>query len=144
MRFWDTSVIVPLVLVEPSTPAALETLADDPEQCVWWGTSVECVSALARVERDGGVVHEAFGRLDDFARSWVEVVASNAVRRTANRLLRVHPLRAAAALQLAAALVAAEGEPRSLPFVTLDGQLAAAATREGFPVIQPRRQPDTR
>ena len=63
MRFWDTSVVVPLLLREPSTSVALATLAEDPDQCVWWGTTVECVSALARVERDGGSVEQAFERL---------------------------------------------------------------------------------
>jgi predicted nucleic acid-binding protein len=46
----------------------------------------------------------------------------------------VHPLRAADALQLAAAVVAAEGIPASLSIVTLDERLAAAARREGFVV----------
>ena len=50
----------------------------------------------------------------------------------AQRLLRLHPLRAADALQLAAAVVASEHEPRSLDFVCLDERLAAAASREGF------------
>lgn len=137
MRFWDASVVVPLTLREPSTRAVLEVLVEDHDQWVWWGTSVECVSALARVERDGGDVTEAFGRLDEFARAWREVAPSGAIRRTARRLLRTHPLRAADALQLAAAIVAAEGAPRSLPFVTLDPRLAQAARREGFPLIRP-------
>jgi hypothetical protein len=54
------------------------------------------------------------------------------------RLLRVHDLRAADALQLGAALTFAEGQPDALGFVTLDGRLAKAAVREGFPVVQPR------
>lgn len=137
MRFWDTSAVVPLVLIETATPATLATLGEDPEQCVWWGTAVECVSALARVERESGPVDQAFGRLDDFARFWREVTPTSAVRRAATRLLRVHPLRAADALQLAAAVVVAEGEPRSLPFVTLDERLARAAAREGFPLVRP-------
>jgi hypothetical protein len=50
-------------------------------------------------------------------------------------MLARHPLRAADACQLAAAWVAAEGQPETLPVVTLDGRLAAAAEREGFPVL---------
>jgi hypothetical protein len=46
--------------------------------------------------------------------------------------LRVHPLRAADALQLAAAFIAAERRPSSLEVVTLDDRLAAAARKEGF------------
>jgi hypothetical protein len=50
-------------------------------------------------------------------------------------LLRIHPLRSADALQLAAALEASENEPRTLPFVTLDERLARSAVREGFPIV---------
>ena len=46
-----------------------------------------------------------------------------------------HPLRTADALQLGAALVAADGDPQSLELVTLDRRLADAARREGFPVL---------
>jgi len=46
-----------------------------------------------------------------------------------------HPLRAADALQLSAAIVAADGDPSSLELVTLDRRLAEAAMLEGFPVL---------
>jgi hypothetical protein len=59
------------------------------------------------------------------------------VKSTADRLCRTHPLRAADALQLAAAIVMADGEPGALSFVTLDDRLGVAATREGFPVEDP-------
>ena len=75
-------------------------------------------------------------RLTKLAKAWVEVQPSSSVRRVAIRLLRVHPLRAADALQLGAALVAAEDHPETLPFVTLDDRLADAATREGFEVLR--------
>jgi hypothetical protein len=48
------------------------------------------------------------------------------------RLLRVHPLRAGGALQLAAAIIAADFQPNALEFVTLDARQADAAEREGF------------
>jgi predicted nucleic acid-binding protein len=57
------------------------------------------------------------------------------VREAAVRFLRVHPLRAADALQLAAAFVAAERRPSSLEVVTLDDRLAVAARKEGFALI---------
>jgi hypothetical protein len=50
--------------------------------------------------------------------------------------LRVHPLRAADALQLAAAYIAAERRPSSLELVILDDRLAAAARREGFVLLE--------
>jgi predicted nucleic acid-binding protein len=73
--------------------------------------------------------------LDAGAQQWIEIPPTAAVREQAYRMLRVHPLRAADALQLAAALVASEFEPRALPFVTLDSRLAEAAAREGFELL---------
>ena len=59
----------------------------------------------------------------------------DAVKRLAERLVETHPLRAAHALQIGAALVAAESEPETLEFVTLDRRQAEAAEREGFRVM---------
>lgn len=137
MRFWDTSAIVPLLVAESSTPAVHDVLRDDPELLVWWATATECVSALARAERAGAEITDGYRRLDVLATTWHEIAATDVVRRTAARLLRVHTLRAADALQLAAAIVGAEGDPRTLVLVTFDVQLAGAASREGFPVVRP-------
>jgi predicted nucleic acid-binding protein len=139
VRFWDASAVVPLVVVEEATAATLEWLAQDPAIVTWWGTRVECVSALARRAREGALreadVGEALGRLDAFAEAWVEVLPVDAVRRTAVRLLRAYPLRAADALQLAAAIASADGNPESLPLVSLDDRLTDAASKEGFPIV---------
>jgi hypothetical protein len=79
------------------------------------------------------------------AGSWHEVEAGDAVREAAIRFLRVHPLRAADALQLAAAFVAADRQPSSLELVTLDDLVAAAARKEGFIVVsESPLKPDTR
>lgn len=138
MRFWDTSALVPLLAQEPATPAAQRLYGDRPA-VVWWATSVECASAIARLERDAALtpaqVLEAFGRLDALRASWVEVEPGDEVREVARRMLRVHPLRAADALQLAAAWLGAERRPPSLPFVSLDERLRGAAAREGFPLV---------
>jgi predicted nucleic acid-binding protein len=113
--------------------------AADPVLLVWWGTAVECASALARLEReaalDSSATTLAFQRLAQLTASWQEVEAGDLVRETAVRLLRVHPLRAADSLQLAAAFVAAEGRPATLEFLTLDDRLGLAAQKEGFAVI---------
>jgi len=105
----------------------------------WWGALVECESAISRLEREGWLqprsASRARGRLDRFAATWQEVQPSEPLRDTARRLLRVHELRAADALQLAAAGAASEGRPITLAFVCLDDRLAAAAEREGFPVL---------
>lgn len=136
MKFWDASAIVPLLLTEARRETLLELVQADPAMVVWWGTSVECGSAIARRERDGALdladATGALSRLRSLGKSWSEVVASDSVRSAALRLLRTHPLRAADSLQLAAAIVAAEGDPGSLQFVCLDERLREAADREGF------------
>jgi predicted nucleic acid-binding protein len=139
VRFWDASAIVPLLVAEPASEGILSTLEADSEMLVWWGTPVECVSALARREREGALpsagVTAAIDRLRALAAAWQEVLPGDAIRTAAQRLLRVHPLRAADALQLAAAVVASEHEPASLAFVCLDERLGEAAAREGFPLV---------
>ena len=139
MRFWDASAIVPLLLDEKGRTELLGMVEQDPVMLAWWGTPVECVSAIARREREGALrlrdASIAIERLRALGESWQEVLPSEAVRTAAQRLLRVHALRAADAFQLAAAVVAAEHEPGALPFVSLDERLNDAATREGFPVM---------
>jgi predicted nucleic acid-binding protein len=130
-----------LLIAEASTRRLQTLAAGDPHMLVWWGSSVECVSALARLERsaelDARAAALAFDRLNQLAAGWHEVEPSDIVRETAMRFLRVHPLRAADALQLAAAFVAAEQRPVSLTMITLDDRLAGAAQKEGFGVIDP-------
>lgn len=143
MRFWDTSAVVPLLVSEPASPAVRQVYGRDPDIVAWWATAPECVSALARLERDGALtstsILEALHRLDELSIGWREVEPVGRVHQVAIRLLRVHPLRAADALQLAAAIVASEEQPATLPFVTLDKRLARAGEREGFVVVRPDR-----
>ncbi len=140
MRFWDASAIVPLLVDEPSRGALLQLVEQDPVMIVWWGTSVECVSAIARREREALLSLDdataAIAKLRGLASAWHEVLATDPIRNTAQRLLRTHPLRSADSLQLAAAIVAAELEPSSLEFVCLDDRLSEAAMREGFPIVK--------
>jgi uncharacterized protein len=140
VRFWDASAIVPLLVTETTTRAVQTLAARDAAMLVWWATEVECASAIARLERedalDEAAVREAFQRLTQLATGWHEVDPSDSIRETGVRFLRVHPLRAADALQLAAAFIAAERRPSSLQVVTLDDRLAAAARKEGFLVIE--------
>jgi len=140
MRFWDASAIVPLLIAERSSSSLRAILADDPRMLVWWATQIECISAVARLEREGLLdaqsVRSAHKRLSQLAANWQEVDPHDEVRETAARLLRVHPLRAGDALQLAAAFVAAGGRPSSLDFVVLDERLSTAAQKEGFATVE--------
>ena len=93
--------------------------------------SSACRRSPAR-ERDGllgdSAAAAAIERLDVLGAAWLEMHPSAPLRRTAMRLLRVHPLRAADALQLAAAIAAAaRGRVAVWAFVTLDDRLAQAA-----------------
>lgn len=139
MKFWDASAIVPLLLAEPSSLRLRRLARADPEVVVWWGTDVECASAIARRLCEGSLAEAgaqaAFDRLARLSRMWQEAEPGDAVREVARRLLRVHPLRSADALQLAAAVLVSRGRPSTLEFVTLDERLAAAARVEGFPVV---------
>ena len=138
MKFWDASAIVPLLVLESSSRHLQSLAAQESAMLVWWGSKVECVSALARRERDGAfdarVMAIALQRLQQLADAWHEIDPSDPIRETAERFLRVHPLRAADALQLAAAFAAAERRPASLEIITLDDRLANAARKEGFGV----------
>ena len=139
MKFWDASAIVPLLMTEASTRHVQAVAVKDPAMLVWWGTEVECASAIARLEREGTLEERAsaraFDRLKQLAAGWHEIDPSDTVREAAVRFLRVHPLRAADSLQLAAAFVAAERRPASLEIVTLDVRLGAAARKEGFVLV---------
>ena len=138
MKFWDSSALLPLVLVEPGRDALLALLEEDAAILAWWGTRVQCTAAVARREREGALTvtdaGTALERLRALASQWQEILPADAIRTTAERLLRVHPLRSGDSLQLAAAIIAAEHEPATLEFVSLDTRLNEAAAREGFPV----------
>lgn len=139
MRFWDSSAIVPLVVEEAATAQMQTVYRGDPVIFAWWGTAVECTSALSRLEREGeldaATTGAAIKRLCALQRRWQEVQPLETLRDMALRLLRVHPLRAADSFQLAAAILASENRPVSLDFVCLDARLSIAAQREGFNVI---------
>ena len=139
MKFWDASALVPLLVTEKTTTRLQALARRDPEMLAWWGSSIECASALARLERDGALgakaAETAFGRLTQIAKAWHEIEPGELVRENAVRFFRVHPLRAADALQIAAAFVAAERRPASLQVVTLDERLGDAMRKEGFAVV---------
>jgi hypothetical protein len=141
LRFWDSSALVPLVVEQAGSVQAERWLQDDPDAVTWTLTPVEVVSALRRLVRDGSLAEraatEAEGICEELvARSHVVTDVERA-KLLARRLLRVHALRAADALQLAAALAWSENNPSGLVLHTLDTRLGLAAAREGFRVIPP-------
>lgn len=140
MRFWDTSALVPLLVEEATSSFCRDRLREDPHVAVWMFTRTEINSALRRRQRAGELaasdtrlVLERLSYLED---SWTEVSAVVPVRDRADRLLAVHPLRAADALQLAAALLLVQERPKGFGFITGHDRLATAADAEGFDLVR--------
>ena len=136
MRYWDASGIVPLLLTQARSQEMETLLEQDAVVVTWWGTSIEWFSALMRLVRDGRLnnagMQAAERRLRELRNGWDEVLPTEACRRAAERMLRVHPLRAADAQQLAAALIATDHDPARLEVVCLDQRLTEAMHKEGF------------
>jgi predicted nucleic acid-binding protein len=140
MKFWDSSAVVPLLVDESAATEAMhKVLGADPSMVVWVLTPTEVTGALWRRHRTGDLANQgltaAQDGLSELEQAWSLVIEVDQVQRRARRLLAVHPLRSADALQLAASLVATDEKPHLLPFVTLDERLADAARREGFRVL---------
>lgn len=137
--FWDSSALVPLLLPEARSAEIASVLSSDEEPVIWWSSPLECQSAIHRRNREDPLPHEALqtalDRLDALTQDVDTVAPSEEVRRRAGRLLSMHPLRAADAFQLAAALLWCEEDPSRETFVCLDGRLLAAARREGFRIL---------
>ncbi len=106
---------------------------------VWWGSVVECCSALERRHRAGQLSgpgkRQALHVLKQLEAAWTEVQPAGAVRERARRLLSSHDLRAADALQLAAALIWCEEQTTERAFLCLDERLREAAQQNGFHVL---------
>ena len=140
MNFWDSSALVPLFLKEVTSLRISKFLSHEPDLAVWWSTPVEIASAFTRTQRKAGPSNakkymQAAPYLDKLRSGWLEIHPSEEVRETALRLLRIHSLRAADALQLAAALVFTNHRPIGKKFVCLDVRLSEAASKEGFSIV---------
>jgi predicted nucleic acid-binding protein len=139
MRFWDASAILPLFLEEPESKSMRLLMQDDDDIVAWWGTTVECYSAFARLRRERLMSIEQEDQLRSIlgalSASWIEIQPSNDLRHVAGQLLLRHPLRAADSVQLAAAMLWADMAPREHQFVCLDSRLHLAARGEGFAVF---------
>lgn len=139
MRYWDASALVPLVVAEEATARVRQWLKEDSVVVTWSWTRVELASAVERRVRYGEMTREqrrlTLDRFQELAADWHEVEDLLPVRNRALALLARHPLRAADAAQLGAALLVAEDHPGSLAFVCLDERLALAAEKEGLWVV---------
>ncbi len=123
---------------EPSTQRARIFFRQYPA-VVWWATDVELYSAIARSLRFGSIdaseADSATAALDRIRFNWREIVPGDDVRNMARDLLDRYPLKAADALQLAAALTWCDNRPSGRTFLCGDKRLAEAAQAVGFAVI---------
>ena len=103
---------------------------------VWWGSAVEIWSAVARLGRQGDLTASqwkfAAERLSLLRLSWREVQPTVRVRDLAELQLDRYLLRAADALQLAAALDWCNDRPKRRTFLCSDRRLGEAAQHAGF------------
>ena len=136
--FWDTSALVPLY-VQQQPSAAVRALLEQHEIAVWWATSVEMRSAFERLLRMGQLTqqeHAAAGmRLEKLRRGWRELQPSEALRAQAEAFLMSYSLKAADALQLAAAWIWCSGDVQRCTFISGDAQLLDAARQVGFQTV---------
>ena len=139
MRYWDASALVPIVVAEPASSLVRELLAEDQQIITWVWSRMEIISAVERRAREGAMSRmqrrEVLRAFDAFTRSWDEVTDALAVRSRANALLARHPLRAADAGQLGAALLVQQQVAAPLEFVCLDQRLSLAAELEGLSTL---------
>jgi predicted nucleic acid-binding protein len=139
VRFWDASAITPLIVRDRFSDTSRSLHADDYTMTVWCLSEVEVWSAISRKRHDGVIrspdIRAARDELKRLADSWIEVTDVPAVIRRARRLLEVHRIGAADALQLAAALYAVGDAPERTEVVTFDERLADCAEREGFRIL---------
>lgn len=124
---------------QPLSKAAEGWRESDPEIVVWALSPVEVVSAFFRLVRTGELTQAKALRAQELSLELFQECAIvddvPSVSAVALRLLRTHPLRAADALQLGAAIVWAGGAPASRVFCTLDRKLGMAAELDGFRVM---------
>ena len=139
MRYRHTSALAPPLVAEATSDVVRSWLGEDCVIATWAWTCVEIASAVERRTREGDLSREqrraVMSRLDGFSATWHEVVEVLAARSRAASVPTRHPLRAADAAQLGAALHVQDQLGAPLQFVSLDQRLTEAAEREGLTIV---------
>jgi hypothetical protein len=138
MRFWDSSAIIPLLVLEDKTEYCISAFQTDKEIMVWTMSKVEVFSALCRSFRENTLTEGTFElakkRMTDLFDIAFKIASMSKVKERALRLLQVHTLKASDALQLASVLVATQEVTSKLPIMCFDEKLKQAAKLEGFAI----------
>jgi len=137
--FWDSSSLVPLCTTQAASAQA-QQLVREYSIVTWWATPLEVASAIQRLTRTGEITQQesttAHLRYKKLLRASREIQASDAVRDRAEELLQSFPLKAADALQVAAAWVWTMSDPTGYTLISGDRQVLAAAQGLGFNTVQ--------
>ena len=136
MSFWDSSALVPLCTNEPRSHFAGNLWKKFPQKIVWWETSVEICSALARLERENAISLQkrlnAEKRLRILENIWLEIQPNTRIKELARTFPAQYKMKAADSLQLAAALAWCKEFPKGKDFVSGDEKLIKVAATVGF------------
>lgn len=128
-----------LAVLEPSSGKLETLLRRDGEVALWWGAPLECASVLQAARRQERIsdadLHKARSVLEHLRVRAFEIQPTEEVRARSLRILSLHPLRVAAALELAAALIWCRERTQKADFVSVDEPLRLAAALEGFRVF---------
>ena len=137
MIYLDASVVVPIFVVEATSPRLDVWLATHPDICLSPWTVAEFSSALSHHQRTGRLAPDEREAAEDGLDQWLAQgvrlldVGSDDVR-AARTLIRFDPL-----LRTPDALHVALAERFGLSLATYDQRLAASAARIGIEAIQP-------
>ena len=138
MSFWDSSALVPLCTSEARSILAGRLWKQFSEKFVWWETSVEICSALARLERENKISAQkrskAEQRLEILEKVWTEIQPEPRIKELARTFPSTYGLKAADSLQLAAALVWCNEIPKNKDFISGDAKLLKVAEDVGFTI----------
>jgi len=136
--FWDASALMPLCVDQQSTPV-VDRLFQETSIVVWWATTVEIRSGLARLLRlqEISIIELATSHrlVQELRQDWQEIQPSESLRNLAEEFPERFGLRAADALQLAAAAEWAMQKPAGRPFISGDKRLLNAAEQMGFRTV---------
>lgn len=136
--FWDASALVPLCVRQQPSPV-VQGLVRQLGIVVWWATPVEMRGAFERLLRTGELKASDYAaagvRLERLRSGWRELQPSEPLRAHAESFLTLNPLKAADALQLAAAWTWCSGNAKSCTFISADTQLLEAARRLNFQIL---------
>lgn len=138
MSFSDSGALVPLCINEPRSILAGKLWKQFPEKIVWWETSIEISSALARIERENKITfaqrQKAERRLETLEKIWREIQPVVRVKELARTFPALYGLKAADSMQLASALVWCKEKPKNRDFISADEKLIKVAEVVGFTI----------